>query len=360
VAYFAAKAGLKVTVIEARKIGGQGSRVAAGLMAPGSQITGDTPFARIALASVAKLSSLRDELLNDTNIDIELDLCGTLKIAWNAEQSHELQRHLPIQRQLGLDVRWLSREDALSIAPALATSICGAVYNSTEGQITTARFLAAYRSGAEHFHARFVHGTAQEMITDDTRVLGIHTIHVPVFGSHVVIATGAWVTQAATWLRIAAPVTPQRGQIVSDYASALNLTHIVFSDHTYVTPKKAGQVIVGGAANDYLGLVQRTTLEGVERLLQNGMQLVPHLASTSLGVVRAGQRPRTPDKLPIIGPILGWSGVSMAVGHTSNGLLLGAVSAQSIVAQLTNADDLIDAKHFRIDRLLSANHKIQL
>jgi glycine/D-amino acid oxidase-like deaminating enzyme len=107
VAYFAARAGLQVTVIEAAKIGGQGSSVAAGLIAPASQITGDTPFARLALASLALVPELRDQLFR-RNRD-----------RYSARPARQLAR-LDDQRRRTGTTRLIARKTALRLKSALA------------------------------------------------------------------------------------------------------------------------------------------------------------------------------------------------------------------------------------------------
>src|SRR5579875_1547141 len=81
IAYYAAKAGLSVKVIDRNKTSGRASSIAAGLIAPSPQLTKATAFSKIALASVALFPSLQHQLLEDSGIDIELRTSGTLRIA---------------------------------------------------------------------------------------------------------------------------------------------------------------------------------------------------------------------------------------------------------------------------------------
>jgi glycine oxidase len=319
VAYFAARAGLQVTVIEAAKIGGQGSSVAAGLIAPASQITGDTPFARLALASLALVPELRDQLLEETGIDIQLDQRGSLRVSTTKEDAQEQQDLLPEKRRLGLNLHWLSAHESKNFEPTLAEKIYGAVYGPDEAQLSTARLLAAYRRGAERRNVLFVKAKVTDLMREGNKVTGVMMRDGCISAHHVVDAGGAWASELVRTLGIELPIQPPRGQTVVLRRVPMPLHHIIFWRDSYLTPRAAKEVVVG-AANDYPGFVSYPTASGVATLLADAISAVPTLSQSRFGNVLAGLRPRTPDKLPILGSIPGWKGISIAAGHNSNGL----------------------------------------
>lgn len=349
VAYYAARSGLSVSVLEARKFGGQGSSVAAGLIAPSPQITGDTPFSRLASASLALFPRLRDQLLDETGIDIQLDPRGALRVAVSEDDAHEQQRLLPVKQQLGFNLSWLSPCETRTLEPTLSERIHGAVYGPDEAQINTLRLLAAYRAGAEQHGARFLKMQVMELAKDGRKVMGVLTPDGSLGAGHVVIAGGAWAGQLAEVLRAHVPIQPQRGQLVVMRNTLSAPRHIIFWGDVYLAPQIGGAVTIG-AANDYPGFVLHPTAEGVARLLKQALEAFPDLASAPFLGARAGLRPRTPDKLPIIGPIPGWEGISVAAGHNSNGLLFSAITGQAIAALVMQAPTPLDLNPYRPDR----------
>jgi glycine oxidase len=88
-----------------------------------------------------------------------------------------------------------------------------------------------------------------------------------------------------------------------------------------------------------VGFDERTTVEGISRLMTAACELVPAAAGAALTSARAGLRPGTPDALPIIG----WSrvpGLMYATGHFRNGVLLCPLTAQIVArAMIDNEDD---------------------
>lgn len=345
VAYYAAASGLSVSVLESRKLGGQGSSVAAGLIAPSPQIYADTPFSRLALKSLAQFPQLRDTLFEETGVDIQLDHCGSLQVATTIQEADEQRRLLPAKQQLGLDVNWISAREAHILEPKLAHNIVGAMFSPSEAQIATSRLLAAYRAGCEKHHVQFIRAAARGFMHDKEHVQGIIFQHARLTAGHVVIAGGAWSGELAQILGVDLPIRPQRGQVLNLRRCSGLLRHIVFWSDRYLAPKSAGGVIIG-AANDYSDHDRFPTAGGVSVLLQQALVAVPDLSQCEFVSARSGLRPRTPDKLPIIGPLPGWEGISVAAGHNSNGLLLSAITGQMILAQLNATVPPVDPSYY--------------
>jgi glycine oxidase len=65
----------------------------------------------------------------------------------------------------------------------------------------------------------------------------------------------------------------------------------------------------------------------------------------------AGLRPGSPDGLPLVGPVAGYAGILLAVGHYRNGILLGPMTGvlvkQLLVDRVTSSHlDLLRPARF--------------
>ena len=60
------------------------------------------------------------------------------------------------------------------------------------------------------------------------------------------------------------------------------------------------------------------------------MKLTPVLEHSAIERIWAGLRPKTPDTLPILGAAPHWENVTLATGHNSIGVLLSAITGQTI------------------------------
>ena len=348
-AYYLSKSDLRVLVLDAGARRPTASRAAAGLIAPSPQLTKPSPFASLAMESARLFPALRDELLATSGVDIRLDRCGTLRVATTEQQAASQQRRLPQQCKLGLELEWLSGTEARSIEPALPDHVLGAVYGPLEAQLDALQLIRAFRVGAERCGAVGERAVVQRLVTNRSHIVGVQTARGTMKAAQVVLASGAWSSQFAEQLGVEIPMTPERGQVILARRVSPRLRHILFMDQLYFAPKARATTVIG-AAKDQVGFHGSTSLGGVSELLVKALQSMPALATASFGEARAGIRPRTPDGVPLIGPMPGWSGIHLATGHGSNGLLFSPRTGQLITASIVGQDHQLEAYSIRPDR----------
>ena len=78
-----------------------------------------------------------------------------------------------------------------------------------------------------------------------------------------------------------------------------------------------------------------TTVRGQRALQRGARELVPSLAHGEIASTWAALRPGSPDGLPILGPVPGWDGLSVASGHYRNGILLAPITGRLMAQLLT-------------------------
>jgi glycine oxidase len=84
-----------------------------------------------------------------------------------------------------------------------------------------------------------------------------------------------------------------------------------------------------------VGFRSATTVRGLREVKRAARGLVPSLAHREIASSWAGLRPGSPDGLPILGPVPGWDGVSVASGHFRNGILLAPITGRLLAQVLT-------------------------
>ena len=336
IAYYLRKAGVNVVVVDAGEIGAEASSAAAGLLAPLGPLSGPGPFADLLLAGFALYPSLVPELEEASGIRLEYAQTGALRVVRDAKHIPNLRKRMKAWQPLGLEMHWLTGEEARQREPLLSPDICAAIYAPEESQIRAPSVVKAFaqaaaNKGATFYSSRQVAGVLQR----NSRVTGIQTSQgESIACNHLVIATGAWSARCGEWLNISLPVSPQRGQMLALRQPSSPLQHIIFGEAAYLTPKGDGTIIVG-ATKDEVGFDKQLTAGGVAWLLNRAIRLAPSLENSAIDRLWTGLRPKTPDQHPVLGPAPGWENVSLAVGHGSVGILLSAITGQSIAELVT-------------------------
>ncbi len=128
IAYHLRKAGADVAVVERGEIGSQASSAAAGLLAPLGPLSGPGPFADLLLSSFAMFPTLVPELEDTSGIHLHYEQTGALRTVRNPKRIPNLQKRLESWKPLGLEMHWLSGDEARQREPLLSPEISAAIY----------------------------------------------------------------------------------------------------------------------------------------------------------------------------------------------------------------------------------------
>src|SRR5215469_16284533 len=279
IAYFLRKRGIGVTVLERGEIGAQASGAAAGLLAPLGPLSGPGPLADLLLGSFALFPELVTELEDASGIRVEYKQTGALRIMRDAKRVASLRKRMEEWQPLGLQMYWLSGDEARQRELLLASDICAAIYAPEESQVRAPLLVKAFAQAASRLGAVFYrHSEIKGLQRHGTRVSGVYTSEGKTLAcDHLVIAAGAWAARCGDWLGFKLPVSPLRGQILAlrqAGLSSLPLRHIVFGEAAYLAPKEDGTIVVG-ATKEEVGFDARITVDGVAWLLETARKLAP-------------------------------------------------------------------------------------
>lgn len=330
IAYYLRQWQRDVIVLERSDIGGAASSSAAGLLAPLGPLSGSGPFADLLLAGCSLLTSLVPKLEEITGLHLAYAQTGALRTVRNPKRVASLHKRMQAWQPLGLELHWLSGEEARRREPLLSSTICAAVYAPQEAQINASQTSRAFALAAN---------IAGAHLYSQTEVVGFQHKHGKVMGvilsnqeaiacNHLIITAGAWAAHCADWLDLSLPVQPLRGQMLSLFQPSPSLQHIIFGEAAYLAPK--GQQIFVGATKDAVGFDTSVTVEGTSWLHATAIRLAPALEQSCIEKTWAGLRPKTPDTRPILGPAPGFENVTLATGHNSVGIMLSAITGQTI------------------------------
>ena len=330
IAYFLRKMQVEVTVLERGEIGGQASGAAAGLLAPLGPLSGPGPFADLVLAGFSRLLALIPELEDVSGIRMGYEPTGALRVVRNPKRIAHLQKRIHNWHPLGLQLYWLSGEQARQREPLLSPDICAAVYAPEESQIQAACVVQAFARAARLLGANiYPQQEVDAVLTDATNVTGVRTAQGETIAcKQLIVASGAWAAQCKTLFDVTLPVQPMHGQLLLLPQTSPQLKHIIFGEGGYVVPR--GEHLLIGATKEDRGFDASVTEQGTSWLYATATRLVPVLTGSRVQNTWAGLRPKTPDGQPIIGFPAPWENVIVAAGHNSVGVILSAITGQCV------------------------------
>jgi glycine/D-amino acid oxidase-like deaminating enzyme len=175
----------------------------------------------------------------------------------------------------------------------------------------------------------------------------------------VVNAAAVWAPMLTQKYGYEPPIIPRRGQIlVTEQLPPGTVRHLLLCA-CYLTAKHHPELLdmnqrqhrlgVGliveqtrsgglllGSTREFVGFDRHTTLDGIKAVADHICRLMPRLGMVNLVRAFAGLRPRTPDGMPILGPVQSLPGLIMAAGHEGDGIALAPITGQIIADCVEN------------------------
>jgi len=336
VAYELARRGARCLLLDSRRAGMAATNAAAGILAPLAEFQRPGALVRFGLEGLRRYpewaARLREEV---PGIDVEMDIGGVLRVAFDEHDMKELRAGLRYRTQLGVELIELDEALVHEVEPRLSERVIGGVLCPDEGHVSNQLFTLAVSRAAKQLGTRIIEGAPVTGFGHEgARVTSVRTPRGAFECEHVVLAAGAWSGAIAKKLRAEVPVFPVRGQMLALGRMVTPVHTVVWGPRGYLVPRANGLVFAGATVED-VGFRIRTTQRGLAQVRRGAFELVPQLRHAREHFSWAGLRPGSPDGLPILGPLPGWDNVTLATGHYRNGILLGPITgeliAQSIV-----------------------------
>lgn len=382
VAYYVAKRGLPVTLIDQPKRGRATSASAGGLWPLGESIglgcgvifykaqlaKGVVPegangpaqlprsFLDFAMQSNAMFPDLAEELCATGGLDIEFERTSLLYLIYDEADeafARPLWRNCPCGRSL---TEWLTPEELARAEPAVTRDVRGALRFNGDDQVNPYRLADAYRAAAQTLGADLLpHAEVMAIAVENGRIAAVETTAGRIPCGAVINAAGSWAPLVGRMAGIEIPVTPVRGQIVGTETLPDVLSACLSTTACYLTQKRHGEIIIGSTTEE-TGFDVSVTHSAMKTLAAGAIRAMPFLSEVNVKRVWAGLRPGTPDELPILGPVEGLAGYYNACGHFRTGILTSPLTGLLLSELLSGEALSFPIEPFLLSRFDSGDH----
>jgi glycine/D-amino acid oxidase-like deaminating enzyme len=333
-AYWLAREGLDVLVVERGEINLQASSANAGSLhvqllsfdfghnaPPGGNRAADT--LPLGPASIA----LWQEIERDAGEDLEIKVCGGLMLAENERDVAFLKAKIELERSRGIEAGLLGANELRQLEPAVGDVAIAAEWCPGEGKINPLRASYAVIARAKALGARFRRGSDVQSIEREGAGWRVITSRGAVRCKRIVNAAGPWAAEVAALAGVRIPVRGAPLQMIVTEPVEPALMRLVAHAARHLTLKQAasGAFLIGGGwtagldAGQKLSRALRTSVEGN---LWVACRAVPALAHLHAVRIWAGMNVNI-DRAPILGEVPGLPGFYNCV--SSNGFTLAPV-----------------------------------
>ena len=339
IAYYLAREGIKVALLERESFGSGSSAHATGFISLlGTEFTPGPSF-QFGLESYREFPSLVAELEDATGMDLLYQRRPSLRLALE-ESEEQLIKDLMTWQQEHVAMRWITSDDVHELEPRLTPSLIGAVYEDESAQLDSYRLNLALAAGAEKKGTQTINRNVTGLLSEKNRITGVQTEQGDISCDTVVVAAGLWSPPFQRDLDFPIPVGALKGErLLLKYDGDPLQVLISSPKRGHMISRLDGFLSVGstgGRDYDQDQLYQGADMDRVPtetarvEIMQRAIDVFPDLENAALVEQLAGSRPLSPDRIPIIGPVPGKEGVVLATGHTTKGIHLGPSTAKVV------------------------------
>jgi glycine oxidase len=344
-AYFLARAGLKVELVDQGDFGREASWAGAGILPPGNPGRAGTPIDQLRAQSAVMFAGLSAELREQTGIDNGYLRSGGLELLDASDESIA-----EAWRVEGVTYELVQEGELSRLEPALAKGSGPAYFLPDMAQLRNPRHVKALVAGCANRGVRLHPGCPVLGFESEAgHVNAARTARGRLVTDRFILATGSWTDALLAQFGWRPGIKPVRGQIALLNTGASVFHKILIQGRRYLVPRTDGRVLVG-STEENAGFDKRTTAEAIGDLLRFALALVPALSSAPVERCWAGLRPGTPDGLPFIGRVPSMDNVFVAAGHFRAGIQLSPATALLLEELLMEKQPTVPLEPFRLDR----------
>jgi sarcosine oxidase subunit beta len=350
-AYFAARHGLRVTVLDkGLPASGTSSACEGNILVSDKELGPELELTRYSL-------SVWQRDLADHERLWEFERKGGIIVASHESSLASLHRVMAVQKDFGVQVEELDRDALRSAEPHITHEALGGAYYPEDCQVQPMLVAAQLVRLAVAAGATFHAGTpVTGFLRSGDRVTGVRTARGDFPASAVVNCTGTWAGELAALAGIEVPVMPRRGFVMvteplppmvhhkvyaAEYIDNVGSSDAGLQASPVVEGTPSGTILIG-STRERVGFDRSVSTEALARLARNAVALFPFLAEVKAIRHYHGFRPYCPDHLPVIGHDERAPGLWHAAGHEGAGIGLsagtGKLLAQALAGQAPDLD----------------------
>jgi sarcosine oxidase subunit beta len=351
-AYYLAKQGItNVAVIDKGYVGGGASARNTAIIRANYLTKQGIPFFRESLR-------LYQDLAKELDFNLLFNQSGRLDIGHTDSAVYGLRMRTGVNRLLGVDSQMIGPSEIKKLVPAIdlrekkPLPILAALYQSTAGVVRHDAVVWGYGRGADRLGVE-IHPFTEVtgIVRENGRVVGVDVGDHQVRADVVMSATAGWSSNIARMVDLKLPLVthPLQAFVTEPLKPFINRSVSSANLHVYVYQTDRGEVVVGGGVDPYSSYSQRSTLQTLEHLAANTLELFPFLRGVNVLRQWAGLCDMSPDYAPIMGTVDGLPGFLISCGWGTWGFKAGPVGGFTMAELIAtgNTPDLIEPFNLR-------------
>ena len=307
---------------------------------------------RAIQALLASSRSLFEELIRSEGIDCEWEAKGLLFV-FQTRPAFEHYTHTDelLCKQFGMGAKRFDGDAVSALEPALVSGLAGGYLYEGDAHLRPDRFMDELRRVLVSCGVEVRENCAASgFVRRHGKATAVRTPAGDIAADQFVVATGAWTPQLNAELGCRVPIQPGKGySITYPRPAACPAYPLIFEEHRVaVTPFRTGYRL--GSTMEFAGYDDRMNRARLAILTEGAK---PYLREVPAGPVDEewwGWRPMTFDGLPVIDFAPAAANVLIAAGHNMLGLSMATATGKLVAEMLGAGKPHLDPAPYRLRR----------
>jgi len=337
-----ARSGLKVMCVDMMPIGLGTSSMALGYVSPPCEpyVQGNQELVQLAVKSLKMFAEFLLELQDTTSDKYDVNTKGYIHVAFSEEELPILDQMQTSWENAGLRIGRLKQTETLQVEPLISPSAYESLFMEEALGVNPREIIGGLVRAID-----LLGGTVRDnvqvigLISTSGKCEGVQLADEAIYADFVIVAAGSWSLNLLPE-QIHPLIKPFKGQVVILKGPVENRLVCMVSTNNDVdiVPRRDGEILVGTSMEDRGFDINPTAKVSIE-IMSRAFEVVPALAEYPIIGSRAGIRPCTSTRLPVIGPHPHHPNVIFATGHCQDGILLSPITS-AIVSNLVSQTEL--------------------
>ncbi len=347
-AFFLAKAGKDVVVVEKGTVGSEASGRNGGMI---SERTDEPDLIPLAVESIKLWATLDDELGYPTEFIHQ----GRIQIAVSEEEMGDLYAERDEALRRAISVELLDPSQIQDLIPGISERTLGGLFFANGGHANPQRSVQAFAWAFQDLGGRLYQNTAVtgfEVLND--KITSVETTAGRIATEFVVAAAGPQTALLADMVRVQVPVAPARVEILATAPVPPMFDIALVGNGLYGRQAARGNLLFGGGAHEWTDVdltaePSKPNTPLIRNIARRLAEMLPGIADVPVLRSWAGIVEQAPDYMPII-DVAKSPGNYVVVTASAHGFGISPATGKVVSELVLRGESSIDTSGLRLDR----------
>jgi glycine oxidase len=351
VAFEEARLGKRVAVLDPHAFGGKASWAAAGILNMRAGVLAGSPFRELHLRSVPMYPEWLARIEAESGMRVPYTRGGDYQIFPGDPAKDPETRRILDEREDQLRRERASRFTRLTewpgfLKPFGAPGPVRLYHFPDEAHVDNRALLDALVRALRRAEAGLYPETRATRIRREGKEHVVECDGFSLRARRLLVAAGAWCNEPLGLLGLSMPLSPVKGQLamLPNFHGTATMLH--GGERFYLVPR--GDMLIAGATTEPRVWEDGFDAKGEAHLGAELSRFFPAVRPPSFDAVEtwSGLRPRSADRLPLLGWVDAASGIALATGLYKSGISLAPLASRSLAALLEGGKPAVDLRPF--------------